>query len=449
MNNKYFDIFLKKIKSVSKNQVARNFFIVGVVTLLVKIISFYKEALIARTFGLSELLDTFYLSILIPTFLQTVFIGSLKNLFIPNYIVESKKGNDVGSFQSVSFLIVLILVTILSLFALIFVQFFLELTFPGHDLKYYTLIRMQFYIVLPCIFFWGMASLISGLIEIKGKFLITSLTPIFTAFTTLICLFFYKDYLGDFVLAVGLLTGSITSFFVLCLYSRYKNLIILSKPQKSENISIMIKQLPPKIFSGLFTGLNGFVDQFFAAQLIVGSITAINYGIKIPSFVVGILIMAIGNVLLPHFSKLVVEDINNAYKYLFKVLKILFIVTLTITGIFVYFSEYIVWLLFEKDQFTSQDTQVVYQIQQIALIYIPFYLTTLVTVKFLTAINKNKFMAWTSLWNLVLNIILNIIFIKYYKVYGLVLSTTLVYIISSFIYFAYTIKQYKLQKLEI
>jgi putative peptidoglycan lipid II flippase len=206
----------------------------------------------------------------------------------------------------------------------------------------------------------------------------------------------------------------------------------------------MIKQLPPKVSSGFLTGLNNFVDQFFAAQLAVGSITAINYGVKIPAFMVSILILSLGNVLLPHFSRLINDDIHKAYDQLFNILKLVFLGAAVITvGAFI-FSNDIISLLFERNEFTADDTLIVGKVQRIIFVYVPFYLCTLILVKFLTSINRNKFMAWTSLLNLFLNIILNIILVKKYDLYGLAMSTTIVYILSSFIYFTYTYKQYKL-----
>jgi len=106
-------------------------------------------------------------------------------------------------------------------------------------------------------------------------------------------------------------------------------------------------------------------------------------------------------------------------------------------------SDWIVELWLERGEFTHDDTLKVSAIQQILLISVPFNLCTLIMVKFLTSINKNNFMAWISLANLVINIVLNIILVKYYEVYGLVLSTTLVLILGSLFYFSYTYKLYK------
>lgn len=422
---------------------------VALITLVVKGLGFYKETLIASSIGLSELLDTFLIAILIPSFIQSVFVGSLTNLFIPNYLAELKSTKRIGEFQSVSFLIVTIMAIVLSLICLIFVFFFLETVFRDHSEEYYELVRTQFYIILPCLLLWGYTSLLGGLLEINNKFIISSLTPIFGSIATIIALFFFKDFLQEKVLSVGILSGTILGFLFVLVYCSKKKVLLLKKPHFNDNIRVMIKQLPPKITSGILTGINPFVDQFFAAQLVIGSISAISYGVKIPQFIVGILILAIGNVLLPHFSKLIVDDLAKAYHQLFKILKIVFGSTLVLMLICVYFSEEIVSLLFERNEFDASDTILVADLQRIVLIYVPFYLTTLVLVKFLTSINKNSFMAWISLWNLVLNLILDFVLIEKMGIYGLVLSTTIVYVISSFFYFGFTIKQYRKSILKI
>ena len=83
----------KTIKKFLINPLIRNMIIVGVVSIILKVIGFfYKETLIAGSFGLSELLDTFFIAILVPAFIQSVFISSITIIFIPNYIIELKNG---------------------------------------------------------------------------------------------------------------------------------------------------------------------------------------------------------------------------------------------------------------------------------------------------------------------------------------------------------------------
>lgn len=424
---------------------------IGAVTLFVKLFAFYKETAIASIIGLSELLDTFYIAILIPSFIQNVFIGGLKQLFIPNYLAEQKNFESKATFQSVTFLLILIMTAILAIVSIIFVEYGLENVFPNHNSQYYDLIQKQFYIILPCLLFWGLSSLLGGLLEIENKFFTTSVSAIFPTLGSLITLFYFKDVLGEYVLAVGILVGTVFSFLFLVIIAVKHHVIHFGHIIFNSNIKVMLLQLPHKITSSFLSGINPFVDQFFAAQLVIGSIGAINYGVKIPTFAVGILMLVLGNVLLPHFSKLVLNDRERAFKQLFKVLRTVFIFTLTCVIIGIFLSKPIVYLLFERGAFTSKDTVIVSNLQIIALAYVPFYLCTLVCVKFLTAINKNKFMAWTSTWNFIANLILNWLLIKHFGIYGLVGSTTLMFIVSSIIYMSYTWRLYKneyLQKVE-
>ena len=435
---------MPRIKQVFSNTLFLNMLLIGGISFLVKLISFYKETLVASYFGLSEFLDTYYIAVLIPSFIQNVFIVALKKLFIPNYIIELKTTQHKGSFQTFTFFVITSLVVSLTLLALIFVAFFLEMFFPGHDQAYYHMVRSQFYIVLPCLFFWGYSGFLSGLLEIKNKFFISTVTQFFTPVIIITCLVFLKPFLGNKVLVTGLTLGSFAGFIYLLTMNLIHKTIEFGRVKINSNIKKMLQQYSPKVASSLLTGINPFVDQFFAAQLVVGSISAIQYGTKIPAFTIGILILAIGNVLLPHFSKLINDDLHKAYQQLFKILKIVFIGSLLFSICAIILSTDIVRILFERNEFDAKDTMIVSLIQKIALIYVPFYLCTLVCVNFLTAINKNKFMAWTSFWNLLLNLFLNIILVKYFAVYGLVLSTTIVYMIASFIYVGYTYKQFKI-----
>jgi len=433
-------VHFKKIINYTKNPVFKNIVIVGLVTLVVKGFGFFKETIVASNLGLSELLDTFYIAILIPSFIHNVFIGAFKNVFIPNYISEDKTTHHIGSFQSTSFLVAIGIAIIFILIAILFTDIFLEIFFKGHTVQYYNLIKIQFYVVVPCIIFWAFSSIISGLLNISGEFTYASFYPVFSSIAIIIGLVWFSDILKERVLAVGILIGSIAEFIFLLSIAVKRKIIHLKKPDfYSKNVIIMFKQMPAKVSAGFLIGMVPFVDQFFAAQLIIGSIAALNYSIKIPSFLSAIIIMSLGSVLLPYFSNLAVDDKEKAFQKLKFVLLRLFIMTFAIAFILIVASKFIIKLIFERNAFTPDDTFIVSNLQMIFLIYIPFYVCGIVLVKFLISFNKNVFMAYVSLGTVILNIILNTIFIKKIGVYGIALSTTIVYVLNSIVLLRYTI----------
>jgi putative peptidoglycan lipid II flippase len=434
----------EKFSSLFQSAFLINIAIVGVITLFVKGIGFFKEIEVGQTFGLSELLDTFLIASLIPGFVNNVFMVSFQNLFIPNYISEQRQNANIVGFQSACFLSTLFLGILLISISYLVTDFYLEYFYKGHSEAYYHLIRMQFYILLPCILFWSFSSLLSGLLEIKGLFHYTSFYTVITSISTLVLLFFFKDQFGRYLLAFGLLLGSFFEFSYLLILSFLNKTILLGKPNfKSENIRVVFKQFPLKIGSGFLSGSTGFINQFFAAQLVVGSLASFNYGLKIPAFLVSILAVAIGNVILPYFSKMVHDDKKKAYRVLFKLISNVFLGSILVIGTCVLFSETIIGFLFEKGNFTHKDTIVVSQIQRILLLFVPFYISGVIINKFLTSINKNIFMFYSSFLNLVLNILLNYTLIKRYGINGLAIATTSVSIINFIILFLFVRYQQK------
>jgi putative peptidoglycan lipid II flippase len=427
-----------------KNPTLINVMIVGFMTLVVKGMGFFKEMEVGRSFGLSELIDTFLIASLIPGFINNVFMSSFQNVFIPNYIAEKKISNAIGSFQSACVIITFCLGIVLSIGAYALTVFFLEDIFGGHSYEYYYLVRSQFYIMLPCILFWSLSTLLGGLLEVNGLFSFSSIYPIITSLVVLLCLFFLKNELGYKLLAFGMLVGSFLEFVYLLWVSIIKKTLQLSKPDFfSPNIVAIYRQLPSKIGSGFLTGTTGFVNQFFAAQLVVGSIAALNYGMKIPSFLASILVISIGNVVLPYFSDLVHENRAKAYEVLYKSILYVFVFSLLIAGVLYFFSEDIISFLFEKGNFLSNDTLVVSKIQKILLAYVPFYISSIIIIKFLTSINKNAYMFFASILNLVLNFVLNYYLVKMYNVNGLAIATTIVYIVNFGVLFLFVSHQRK------
>lgn len=428
----------KTLKSFFKNKTIINIVIVGLLTLALKIVGFYKEIIIADNFGLSELIDTFLIAYLIPGFISGVFINSLRSVFIPNYVSELKTGKNIGAFQSTSFLVIFGISLFFCLISFLFTDVYLETFFAGHTPEYYSLVKLQFYYVMPCIIVWGFSSLLSGLLNIDNEFTLSSISGIFIPISIIVCLFFFKEYLGTIVLAFGTLIGSIISFIFLTIVAINRNIISLHKPDfYSVNVKILFLQLPAKISSSLLTGLNKVVDQFFAAKLIVGSIAALNYGVKIPMFAIGLATIPIGNVLLPYFSKKTIDNKRKSFIELKKMLKYLLIGSIVVTVLLIILSKPIIHLIFERNAFTSSDTIVVSKIQQMYLLQIPFYLVGITMVKFLTSINKNAFMAYAALITVILNFLLNYILIDIIGVYGLALATSLVSFINSLILYIY------------
>lgn len=426
------------IKRYAKNTTVIHIGTVAVIALVVKGFGFLKEIVVAGTFGLSELLDTFFIAALVPLFIYEVFINTFNKVFIPNYIAEQKSQNKTSALQGTSLVFTIAISLLFMLLAFLFTDVYLKYFFAGHTDSYYLLIKTQFYYLLPCILFWGLASLLSGLLNIYDEFAYSTIYPIITSISIIICLWFFKEQLAEKVLAIGMLAGAIVQFLFLLIIAISKNIVDISYPRfKDHNAVIMFKQIPAKVSSSLLNGINPFVDQYFSAQLIIGSIAALNFGNKIPMFAISIVTLALGNVLLPYFSKLSIDSYSESFIQLKRILKIIITGSFIVVIVLFLLSNPVISLLFERNEFTSNDTLVVSKVQQMYLFQIPFYITGVVMIRFLTAINKNNYMVFTSLVSLILNIVLNFILIKTMGVYGLALATSIVSLTNTILLYMY------------
>jgi len=435
----------KAVKKLLKSSLLVNITTVALITILVKGFGFYKEIIIAGTFGLSELLDTFFIAVLLPGFINQVFLISFKSVFIPNYIAELKSSKNIGAIQSTIFLIVFCIGLIFIGISFLVTDVFLSTFFDGHTEAYYSLIKTQFYYLAPCILFWGFSPLLGGILNINNEFKYATVHPILTSISMIACLLFFKEELQEAVLAVGLMIGSILEFIFLLIVCLQKKLIVFTKPDfNNENVKMMLNQAPARMTSSFLTGLIPVTDQYFSAKLIVGSIAALNYGMKIPAFFSSIIVMALGSVLLPYFSNIAYDDIESAFKRLASILKILFISLCIIVIPLILFSNPIIELLFQRNNFTQENTDIVAQIQMIFLISIPFTICGDAIVRFLTSINKNSFLAYVSLGTLIFNFILDYIFMKLYGIIGIAICTTIVQIVKVIVFMQYTKRQSKL-----
>lgn len=436
--NKNWRSVIKKIWKKYQGQLLSNMISVALVSLLVKGVGFFKEILIADTYGVSELLDTYLIAALIPTFVQNVFLNSYSSVFIPNYVLEKQEKQGIGTFQSSSFLITIGIALAMMLITYLSIDVYLEVLFPGHETRYYELIKTQLWIILPCMLFWALSSLISGILRVENEYFYSSLNAIFVPLITIVLLLFFQEKFQEKTLAMGMLIGSITSSLYLIFLGFKKKIFEIGKPSfKGKNLQVMLKQVPAKISSSLIHGLNPIVDQYFSAQLTVGALATLNYGTKIPVVVLGLVTIPISNTLLPYFSQKAVEGRKVLYSYLHRVLGTGLGVMSIAAIALILLSKLIITIVFERGTFTSDNTAEVYVIQQLYLIQLPFYVSAIVMNRYLNAINKNNFLVLSSLVNLVMNIVLNYIFLKWMGIKGIALATSVVYFVNALIIYIY------------
>jgi putative peptidoglycan lipid II flippase len=166
-------------------------------------------------------------------------------------------------------------------------------------------------------------------------------------------------------------------------------------------------------------------------MLVPGSVAALNYASRVSLFPILLSSTVISAVVIPYFSKLIALNDWHRIDQIFRsYLKLIFLITVPLTGLLILCSDSIIQLLFQRGAFTAKETHLTAQILSAYALQIPFYIAGMLVVKLLTSLRLNQILMWVSVYNLIINIGLNYLFLQLFGIQGIALSTSCVYLFS-------------------
>jgi peptidoglycan biosynthesis protein MviN/MurJ (putative lipid II flippase) len=193
------------------------------------------------------------------------------------------------------------------------------------------------------------------------------------------------------------------------------------------------------VAGALVMGLNPVIDSIMGARLDPGSVASLGYGNKLVAFGMGIGAMSLSAAVFPLFARLAsAEDWDGLAKTLRTYTLVVLGITLPVTAAAMAFSEPLASLLYERGAFGRADTIRVGHIQALYMAQIPFHLTGLLFVRFVSATRRNRVLMWLSAMNCIVNVVGNVVLTRYFGAPGIALSTSLVYILAFTVLGIYT-----------
>ncbi|MDF5707615.1 MAG: murein biosynthesis integral membrane protein MurJ [Nostoc sp. S4] len=404
--------------------------IVAGFTILVKVVAFFKESIVAWKFGTSDVVDAFLIATVVPNLIVNVISGSLNAAFIPTYIkVQEQEGLKASEeLLSGAHLCNLVLLTITTLLIIVAAPLYLPWMTLGFTDEKLALTYKLLYIISPMVILSGIITLVSAVLNAGEQFALAALTPIMAPTVTIILLLSFGQSLGVFALAIGLLVGAILELMLLGFALHRLGKVLRPKWfGLSPSLRQVAKQYSPAMMGSLLMCSTGLVDQSMAAMLPSGSVAALNYANRVSSFPLLLGGTAISTAAIPYLSKMVASsDWRGVHHTLRFYLKLIFLITIPFTGLVVLLSEPIVQILFQRGAFTAQETHLVAQILSAYALQIPFYIALIFVVKLLTSLCLNYILMWGSVLNLLSNIALNYLLMQWIGIPGIALSTSCV-----------------------
>ncbi|MDZ4404175.1 lipid II flippase MurJ [Prosthecobacter sp.] len=411
------------------------FLLVAMLTMVGKIVSFAKDAVVAAKLGTADELDAFMLVFGFFSFACTVLAGGLPESFVPAYAeLRERRGQRRADRLGVQcaawhFAALLVCGLALSLGA----PWIVAWATKGFDPAKQALSVKLLHSLLPFLLCFGLAHHLSAWLRAGKTFLLAASAPMLVPLGIVIAMLIAGDQVNAWTLVTGTVWGAVAHVAVL--------LIALARrlPRSARwwrcclrhwepGLRTVLRNALPFLLGGVAFGSAVVVDQTMAAWLTAGSVAVLSYSDKVCAIVLAVTAGPASDVLFPHFAELVARrDWAGLRKRLFASAGIIVSAALPMTLILCFMAPWIVSTLFERGAFGPQDTQRVAEVLRFAAFQIPFYILGTVAARVAVSLQASRFMLMISFSALVLNASLNWLLMRHLGAAGIALSTVIVH----------------------
>lgn len=409
--------------------------------LVSRVLGFIRDLLTASILGANVYSDIFFVAFKFPNLFRRIFAeGAFTQAFIPSYA----NSNHKIRFSSIVFLQIFAFLIVLSLFVTLFSHLVTKAIAIGFDDATIDLAAPLFAInfyYLPMIF---VVTFAAALLQYKNHFATTAFSTALLNLALIAALLISQDmekYDITFYLSYGVLVGGLLQIITHLIALKKHNLckVFHFKKHKKKEENKFYKNFIAATLGSSTSHISAFIDTWLASFLMSGSISYLYYGNRVFQLPLALFAIATSIALFPMIAKAIKNsDENKALKLMKKSSLILFGLLSIATFIGIFFDKEIIWLLFERGAFTSEDTKNTALILTMYLIgLLPFGIAKIFSL-WLYAKQQQFLAAKISMQSLGFNIVFSLALISPYGAAGLAFASTL----SGFILFILTIKAF-------
>ncbi len=350
---KLFNIQTKNINSAT--------YILAFTSLISALFGLLRDRLLAGRFGAGETLDAYYAAFRIPDFINMVLIiGAIAAAITPIFsqrLISSKK--DAFKFLSNLINVFLFFLIIISIILIIFVPQIISLIAPGFtaEKKELTVLLTRIMFLSPILL--GVSNIISSILRVFQRFVITSIAPVLYNVGIIIGILFFAPRFGIQGLAWGVVLGGLLHLLVqvptlLRVGFKLEKIFDLKEPGLIESIKLTV----PRSIGLATTQINLIIITAIASTLASGSVAIFNLAENLSRPLYTFIAVSFSTAAFPAlslaFSKRDKEKFQNIFSAAFD--KIIFL-TLPFGILFFIFRDLIVKIILQTGKFGSFDSQ--------------------------------------------------------------------------------------------
>ena len=343
--------------------IAKNAGLIGILTLISRILGFARDLAIAFFLGAGLYSDIFFVAFKIPDFMRKLFSeGSLISVFVPVFSKHITNHSKTKAFElaaaSFKFLSVILIIIIIP--AILLSPLLVDLIAPGfsNNPEKFALTVSLLQTMLPYIFFISLSALSMAILNVCGHFLTPAIAP--SVFNIFLLIFIAGGALISsdkktvlICICIGVLAGGIAQFTIQIPPLIKKGIRFSKKtPFFHPELKKAGAQLLPATIGSAAHQINIFIGIIFASTLQEGSVSYLYFADRIMQFPLGIFTNSIITATFPTLSKYAgIQNFSGFSSSLSQCIKLtLFAIIPATTGLII-LREPIVSILFQHGEF--------------------------------------------------------------------------------------------------
>ena len=323
----------------------------------------------------------------------------------------------------------------LTLVMLIFRDQLIHLSAPGLDPFRAALAGDLAPFIFPVLSLMVVIAFLECILNAEGQFGWPAYAGLLVPLTTATLVLMLGRSNGVFILCIGMLAGLCLQLCVVIVRARRAGLVYrpsMNLRNPALRAILTIAWVAP--FSILISQASTLVDQAFASSLSAGSISALNYSLKLVSVFTGVIFISVGRAAVPFLSRQASRNVMKAFKETLRFyLWIVGIGTIVLAALMLVLAHPLVRILFQRGAFSAEDTNRT----AITLMGFVVGLTPMaigfILARAFVALRKNRFLLITTIFDVIANVIFDYIFARLWQSPGIALATSAVYFCTMFI----------------
>lgn len=423
-----------KIKAKQTKSLLKSTGVVGVMTLLSRVLGLLRDMIVAQYFGASSSADAFFVAFKIPNFFRRLFAeGAFSQAFIP-VLSEYRSNHSEKAVRQLANSVAGVLggvLLIITFMAIMGAPWITALFAPGFmdDPEKFALSTEMLRITFPYLFLISLTAFAGAILNSYGYFAIPAFTPVLLNLVLIgaaiwLTPFFETPIIG---LAWGVfIAGAVQLFFQ---FPFLLKMGLLPRPRfdyKHEGVKRIMSLMVPALFGVSVSQINLLLDTVLASFLQTGSVSWLYYSDRLAELPLGIFGIAIATVILPSLSRQHAsqskQDFSNTIDW---ALRIVILMGVPASLALILLAEPLVTALFYYGELTQNDVFMsAMSLQAYALGLLAFMLIKILAPGYFSR-QDMKTPVKIGIWAMSANMVLNLMLIWPLQHTGLALATAI------------------------